>query len=580
MYLLLRIVLCLLFILQAPHVFSSNGEEMPTITVLPFEVSEEGDYAYLNKAVDQMLLARLSRFKDIKIVTVPLGDEEIRALQQELQAGKLSEARQKLRGSWLLEPSMYSLKDGMQINLSLTPLQGGRPTSFAEKIDSQDQIMSAVNSLTADIYATVAELEREDTLSPLGEKEDEALSGFATPHPERDYKRGIYGGSGIIAGDQGGAGFESRGIRKSGILPMQVESLVVGDLNNDGSNDLVVSSRSRIRIFTYGDLNFREVAAYDFSPAMKIHALNIGDHDRSGTKKLYISANEGKYASSAILSWNGSKSLQSLSQALRWYIRPVTLPGKGEVLIGQQSSPRLSENFLSPGVFELTQDPATGRLVKGAKLLLPEDTNLFDFIQADLSGDGGTETVVIDKKMRMLVYDAALNLIWVSSTSYGGSKRYFGPHWQKVKSTDRSAGLNWSDQENRQLIFIPGRLDIKDITGDGLPEVVVGTNELNVTTKYLTNTRIFDGGSVACLGWAGQGLVELWRTSHIGGYVADYFFDENAEQANDRGKVINRLYVAQIPVTPIWNQFLSGNESKLLAYEMVVKKVDEKPDRS
>ena len=235
-----------------------------------------------------------------------------------------------------------------------------------------------------------------------------------------------------------------------------------------------------------------------------------------------------------------------------------------------------------PPIMSPSADPvsATGRLVKGAKLLLPEDTNLFDFIQADLSGDGGTETVVIDKKMRMLVYDAALNLIWVSSTSYGGSKRYFGPHWQKVKSTDRSAGLNWSDQENRQLIFIPGRLDIKDITGDGLPEVVVGTNELNVTTKYLTNTRIFDGGSVACLGWSGQGLVELWRTSHIGGYVADYFFDENAEQANDGGKVINRLYVAQIPVTPIWNQFLSGNESKLLAYEMVVKKVEEKPDRS
>ena len=137
MYLLLRIALCLLFILQAPIVFSSDGEEMPTITVLPFEVSEEGDYAYLNKAIDQMLLARLSRFKDIKIVTAPLGDEEIRALQQEVQAGKLAEVRQKLRGSWLLEPSMYSLKDGMQINLSLTPLQGGRPTSFAEKIDSR-----------------------------------------------------------------------------------------------------------------------------------------------------------------------------------------------------------------------------------------------------------------------------------------------------------------------------------------------------------------------------------------------------------------------------------------------------------
>ena len=33
---------------------------------------------------------------------------------------------------------MYSLKEGMQINLSLIPLQGGRALSFAEKIDSQE----------------------------------------------------------------------------------------------------------------------------------------------------------------------------------------------------------------------------------------------------------------------------------------------------------------------------------------------------------------------------------------------------------------------------------------------------------
>jgi hypothetical protein len=310
---------------------------------------------------------------------------------------------------------------------------------------------------------------------------------------------------------------------------------------------------------------------------MKIHAINIGDHDNSGTPKLYISANEGRFASSAILSWNGGESLQSVSQALRWYIRPVTVPGKGEVLIGQQASLRSIENYLSPGVFELTRDPETGRMVRGAKMLLPEGTNLFDFIQADLNGDGATETVVIDDKMRMLVYDAALNLIWVSNANYGGSKRYFGPEWQRT-GKDELSGMSLQQQDNRTLVFMPGRLDVKDITGDGLPEVVISTNEINVATKYFTNVRSFDGGSVACLGWYGQGLVELWQTSRIDGYVADYFFDKDAEQPENNTKVINRLYVAQIPVAPLWGRLLSGAESKLLAYEMVVKKVEEKQE--
>ena len=431
MRVLLRIILCLLLTVQTHQAFSADQEEEPVINVLPFEVSEEGDYAYLNRAIDQMLLARLSRYQDLQIVPATLDDGETKALQRELQAGDLTKVAQRLRGQWLVEPSMYSLKDGMQINLSLIPLEGGRAIAFAEKIDSQDQIMAAVSALAENIYKTVVDLDIEDEFSPGREQEDDALAGFTTPHPERDYKRGIYGGTSIITGDQGGASFESRGIRKSGILPMQVESLVVGDLNQDGINDLVVSSRSKIRIFTYDDLIFREVASYNFSPSMKIHAINIGDHDNSGTPKLDISANEGRYASSAILSWNGTESLQSVSQALRWYILPVTLPGRGEVLIGQQTSQRSIENFLSPGVFELTRDPQNGRLVKGAKLLLPENTNLFDFIQADLNGDNSTETVVIDEKMRMLVYDAALNLIWVSNANYGGSKRYFGPQWQK-----------------------------------------------------------------------------------------------------------------------------------------------------
>ena len=366
-----RIIISLLLLFPTHQAFAADQGQEPIINVLPFEVSEEGEYAFLNKAIDQMLLARLSRYRDVKIVTAILDDEETKALQQELQAGNLDEVTKRLRGQWLVEPSMYSLKEGIQINLSLIPLQGGRTTSFAEKIDSQDQILAAVSSLAEDIYKTVVALESADEVTSGEAEEDDELAGFATPHPERDYKKGLYGGSSIVTGDQGAATFESRGIRKSGNLPMQVESMVVGDLDRDGNNELVVSSKNKIRIFTYADLNFREIAAYDFSPAMKIHAINIGDHDSSGTPKLYISANEGRYASSAILSWNGGKSLQSVSQALRWYIRPLTLPGRGEVLVGQQTSLRSIENYLSPGVFELSRDPQTGRMVRGAKMLLP-----------------------------------------------------------------------------------------------------------------------------------------------------------------------------------------------------------------
>jgi hypothetical protein len=316
------------------------------------------------------------------------------------------------------------------------------------------------------------------------------------------------------------------------------------------------------------------VAEYEFSPRMKIHKLNVGDPGGTGAKKLFVSANDGKWPSSAVLSWNGSRNLQVVRQGLRWYIRPLTIPGKGDLLLGQESSYRADENFLSPGVFELSIDPANGQLIRGNKLLLPENTNLFDFVYADLDGDRENELVLIDAQQKLLVYDSALNLIWVSSASYGGSKTYFGPDWNLSNpGADAANTLTESQQDNRTLVFIPGRLDTKDITGDGLPEVVVSTNEVGIS-KYLTNTRWYDGGSVACLGWYGQGLSELWRTSQISGYVADYYFDDSADtDEQENARVLNRLYVAQIPEVSIWEQLLpTGVKSKILSYEMMVQR--------
>src|SRR5210317_1122353 len=157
MKLITQIMLCLLIAVQAHHAFSSAEEGIPIITVLPFEVSEEGEYAYLNKAIDQMLLARLSRYQDLKVTTA-LDGEELQALKKSLQSGELASAAQ-LGGDWLVEASMYSLKEGMQMNLSLIPLQGGRPISFSEKIERQDQVMGAVSSLASDIHSTVVDLE-------------------------------------------------------------------------------------------------------------------------------------------------------------------------------------------------------------------------------------------------------------------------------------------------------------------------------------------------------------------------------------------------------------------------------------
>lgn len=553
-----------------PSLQAEEKQEVRTVALLPLAVDRAGSFAYLDEAIRQILVTRLFRQDAISVVTPSLSARQADDIRARLQEGRYLETAQRFQADWLAAGAITAVQEGVQVSLVLYPdVDGSSPRQFDFTAPDVDGILPAVTKLAGAVGAHLT-VQPEVVVDPKqAVPADDGLAAFQTPHPERDFKKGLYSGATLFgeADDR----FQSRGVRRSSPLPIDVETMALGDLDGDGSNDLIVASRGKLRVFRFEEQQFREVAAYDFSPRIKIHVINIGDPGNSGSPKLFVSANDGREPASAILSWDGSSALQPLQQNLDWYIRPLFWPGKGEVLAGQQASPAVSERYLAAGVFELSLDGPSGRLERGGRLPLPMNTNLFDFVVADFNGDGQHETAVIDERQRLLLYDDALSLIWVSGANYGGSLRYFGPS----PASDTGDGRPGSDdeQEMRSLVYIPGRLDVKDITGDGRSELVVVTNEVDIVSRYLPNMRSYDGGSVACLGWRGAGLMELWRTNHITGYVADYAFESEAETPSRIGGALNRLYVAQLPDKALWRRFLpGGGNTRILAYEMRVER--------
>ena len=565
--LILALLLCPMFL-----EYTDAAEEKTTFAVLPFELSRTGQYAYLNSAIRQMLVSRLVQQGAAKIIDPQLSAREVESIRGYLKTGAIDQVAARIKADWLVDGSMYSLKEGLQVNLTFYSTAGDiKPIPYTIKADKPDDIMPAITALSAEINNDTFGLEDESEAAGGPKGGDGGLASFQTPHPERDYKKGLYSGATLFGG-AGDERFESKGIRKSSNIPLAVESVALGDLNNDGVQELVVASRTKIRLFHFDDRRFDLVAQYDFNPNLKIHVINIADPGATGTIKLFVSANNGKFPASAIFTWDGAKTLTLVRENIRWYIRPVWWPKKEMILAGQKDSPNISDNFLTPGVFQLNVLDDSWNLERGDKLQLPEKTNLFDFVVADLNGDGSNEMMVIDKVEKLLVYDDVLNLLWVSSANYGGNKRFFGPPKSQKDQTGYNA-YNESEDERRTIVFIPGRLVTRDITGDGLPEVVVSSNEVGYS-RYAENIRSYDGGAVACLSWRGAGLLELWRTNRIEGYVADYAFDRDGEIVEgEEDTFLNRLYVAQIPDTSYWDMLIPGSKkSKMLAYEMTVRR--------
>ncbi|PIE63549.1 MAG: hypothetical protein CSA26_12455 [Desulfobacterales bacterium] len=344
---------------------------------------------------------------------------------------------------------------------------------------------------------------------------------------------------------------------------MTAETMVVTDLDGDGKDDIIVASQSDIRIFHYGEYHFDQVAEYRFKLNKKIHALSVLPAAQGTTAHLLVSADGKNLPSSVIMSWNGSNTLQVEHNAIRWYVRAVTMPGKGTFIAGQQLKPGTDQWQLAPYIYRLVLNEQSGKLMNKGRLALPEGITLFDFVYADLNNDKKIETVVIDAHQKLLLYNSSNELIWVSSTNYGGGLSHFGPSLNAHVSDEEAGG--------RILNYIPGRLEVSDLDNDGSWEIIVNTNTVDSKLlRFFPNLRHFNSGAVSCLGWNDGALQELWRTNTINGYVADYAFKSGADAGSPSpAGNSGRLFVVQTQGKSLLQRLLPGSDtSKIFMYAL------------
>jgi hypothetical protein len=199
---------------------------------------------------------------------------------------------------------------------------------------------------------------------------------------------------------------------------------------------------------------------------------------------------------------------------------------------------------------------------KGKRLSLPDSVNLFDFVLADLNGDGAVEKVVIDKNEKLLVYDQNNNLLWVSNDEFGGSKNYIGPRWQGTNIT-------------KGRVFVPTRIIVADVNKDNKQDILIGRNKRD-TYSFFSNLRSYSGGFISCLTWTGSEMSELWHTNVLPGLIADYSFEwehtdkgkrTKADQAVENrgaGKKPATLFLGQIPESTVYNLLIPAKEETVL----------------
>jgi hypothetical protein len=278
----------------------------------------------------------------------------------------------------------------------------------------------------------------------------------------------------------------------------QPVGMAIGDMDGDGKKEVAVAFKDRLEVSRIEAGAFRLIAKYEFPVSRKALSLDGLDLNGDGRMELYLSSVQLLEVRSLLVELREGQ-LIAVSQDIPWFMRGVTLPGEGRVLLGQELDPHANGKFGEFGgpLFRLSR--AGDKLQRGAAISVPKGVELFGFAFLDSNGQSLVASLTIDDKLKL--FDPTGRSLWESSEAFGGSEAAFERQIQDAGAMNRFA-------------FLKARME-------SLPDgtVLVPVNEgIRATSLF----RQFRNSHLRAVGYDGYSMVEKWRTRPQGGYLADF----------------------------------------------------------
>lgn len=494
--------------------FSGNGscqEKQGTLTVLPFATPAGTHYDYLQDGLATMLASRLAERADLVVINFGPVLEKLRATQKD--PSQLRKIITSIKSDYIVTGSLVAVDENLRLSAHVFN-NDNTAEMFSVNTADEKSLFGAVDVLAWDIAEQVFDRKRPAALETQSVQLQQGEATFSTPHPDRTYREAVLTGTGVKSVDK-----VVESARRSRAIPIELTTMDVGDLDGDTTEEIVLAAKDRLLIYHFSGEHFAKKAEIPIAAYATIHAVNIADVNQDGINEVYVSANKDDIPFSWILTWNGRKA-DFLATELPYYLRPVALSTKEVVLMGQKVG---LDSPLAEAIYQLELSN-NGALQQVKKLQLPAGANLFNFVYGDLNGDGNQETIVIDAKNQLAVFDASGGFLFRTGSGYGISKVYLG-------------ALPGRDGYDKKRTSVPQRIGLADLNGDGTPEILAAKNN-ETSIKYLSSFNNFEEGSIAVLTWQENSLVPLWATRNVPGYIAGFQTFSKKNKNNNQKTVL------------------------------------------
>ena len=197
----------------------------------------------------------------------------------------------------------------------------------------------------------------------------------------------------------------------------------------------------------------------------------MADVNRNGVAEIIVTAVVDDDVRSFILEYEEGK-FRKITEKAGWFFRVLEHPKEGPVLMGQRSG--APKEFPSGPIYQMVWKKKSYE--KGRKMPFPNDDVDLWSRHGRSAGKGKPELISLDDYGHLNIVSEDKKS-WVGGDRFGGTNNFYETRKKKVEPYRPQESPPWR-------VYIPGRVLIRDLDGDGVPEIVVNKNEFASGTLF------------------------------------------------------------------------------------------------
>ncbi len=495
----ISLVLFVSLILFSPSLLTpqtKDSNKVYKVAILPFLIHSEENLDYLREGIYDILSSRITVEGRVQVIDRSLVE---RSLYEE-KPTRLDEAAAAKIGTragadYIVLGSLTKVGNYISLDARLISITEEKPPlGVYTQHKGIDDVMVKIGDFAQEIGNKILGRRAVASRSP------ESKRGFIQPSRERRLDAEL-------------------GFKKSQTFDFEIKGLDIGDVNGDGKNELVVMDHHNLYVFKYDGERLNLLQKIEAGNQYDFLTLDVADVNRNGHAEIIVTSVVEDNLRSFILEYEEGR-FKKITEKAGWYFRVLEHPTQGPILMGQEMGPE--GVFMGP-IYRLVWKKNS--FEKGPKMALPKGMNLFGFTMADLRGSGKPQIIAFDQADHLNILSEDGKTLWKGRDHFGGTSNYYETAKKKPDAYRPNEAPLWR-------VYIPGRIIVKDLNREGIPQVIVNRNEF-VTGTFLEKMRVYEKGEIHNLVWEEEGLLTNWKTKEIKGYIADYQVKDVENTGND-----------------------------------------------